>query len=138
MVVTNDLTELPRSIERVEEFCRSRNIPRRTAYRFALALDEALTNIISYAFTDARRHEIEVQIEHRGGALAATVSDDGMPFDPLSRPPPDVRAPAEDRKVGGLGIHLVRALMDSVEYRRTGDRNRLTFRTQAGASGPRG
>jgi len=77
-----------------------------------------------------------VQIEVRNGDLAATVSDDGAPFDPLSQPPPDIHAPAEDRKVGGLGIHLLRSLMDSVEYRRADGRNRLTFRTRTGAPKP--
>ena len=119
------------SAERVEGFCRKWQVPRRIVGRFNLALDETLTNVISYAFSDGRRHEIEVRIEFRGGVLAASVSDDGEPFDPLSQAPPDIGAPAADRKVGGLGIHLLRSLMQSVEYRRTGNRNILTFRTPA-------
>ena len=86
-----------------------------------------LTNAISYAFADGRRHEIEVRIEIRGGRLTATVSDDGVPFDPLSQPPPDIHAPVEDRKVGGLGIHLLRSLVHDVQYRRADGRNHLTF-----------
>jgi serine/threonine-protein kinase RsbW len=138
IVLVNALTEVPGAAARVESFCRAWDIPGRTAYRFNLALDEALTNIISYAFPDGRRHEIEVQIEYRNGSLAATVCDDGEPFDPLSQPPPDIRAPAEDRKVGGLGIHLLRSLVDSVEYRRIDGRNHLTFRTHIGAPKPPG
>ena len=85
MVLTNDLAEVPRAAERVEGFCRAWNIPGRTAHRFNLAIEEALTNAISYAFPDGGRHEIELRIEYRGGALTATVSDDGAPFDPLSQ-----------------------------------------------------
>jgi len=131
MVLTNDLAEVPRAAERVEGFCRAWNVPRRTVHRFNLAIEEALTNAISYAFPDGGRHEIELRNQCRGGRLTATVSDDGAPFDPLSQSPPDIGAPAADRKVGGLGIHLLRSLMQSVEYRRTGNRNILTFRTPA-------
>src|SRR6185436_2348165 len=116
---------------RVEEFGRSWNIPGRIVGRFNVALEEAVTNAISYAFPDGGRHQIEVRIELRGGLLSASVSDDGRPFDPLSQPAADTRAGIADRKVGGLGIHLLRSLMQSVEYRRIDGRNVLTFRTPA-------
>jgi serine/threonine-protein kinase RsbW len=134
MLLANELTEVPLAAARVNEFCQARNVPERTAYRFNLALDEALTNIISYAFPDGGRHEIEVRIEYRDNTLAATVSDDGEAFDPLSQEKPDIHAALEDRKVGGLGVHLLRSLMDSAEYRRTDGRNHLMFRTQTGTS----
>jgi anti-sigma regulatory factor (Ser/Thr protein kinase) len=60
--------------------------------------------------------------------LIADVSDGGAPFDPLAQPAPDIHAPIEERKVGGLGIHLLRTLMDAVEYRRADGRNHLSFR----------
>jgi serine/threonine-protein kinase RsbW/sigma-B regulation protein RsbU (phosphoserine phosphatase) len=127
IVLGNELAEVGRVAERVETFCDERDVPPRVARRFNLALDEVLSNVISHAFPDGRRHEIEVQIDLRDGRLAATVRDDGKPFDPLSLPPPDIHAPIEERKVGGLGIHLMRSLAHSVEYRRAGGRNRLTF-----------
>ena len=130
MMLTNELHEIPRAAERVEAFCRAWQIPGRTVHRFQLALEEVLTNAITYAFSDADRHEIAVSIEFRKEILTATVSDDGAPFDPLARPPPDIHAAVEDRKVGGLGIHLLRSLMEMVEYRRADGRNHLTFRTR--------
>ena len=138
IVLNSELSEVPRAAARVDSFCRAWDIPGRVSYRFNLALEEALTNVISYAFSDGRRHEIAVQIEYRNGDLAGTVSDDGEPFDPLAQPPPDIHAAVEDRKAGGLGIHLLRSLMDSVEYRRADGRNHLTFRTHVGASKPAG
>jgi serine/threonine-protein kinase RsbW len=138
IVLTNALPEVARAAARVEDFCRSRSIPQRIVQRFTLALDEALTNVISYAFSDGRRHEIEVQIEFRDGDLTATVNDDGDPFDPLAQPSPDIRAPVEERKVGGLGIHLIRSMAHAVAYRRTGGRNQLTFRMHAGTPKPGG
>ena len=134
MVLTNELAEIPRAAERVEAFCRARHVPGRIVHRFQLALEEVLANAITYAFSDADQHEIEVSIECRGGTLAATVSDDGAPFDPLAQPPPDVHAAVEDRKVGGLGIHLLRSLMEAVEYLRADGRNHLTFRIHVGPS----
>jgi anti-sigma regulatory factor (Ser/Thr protein kinase) len=131
MVLVNDLSEVPRLAARVDEFCRGWNIPGRIAGRVNVALEEVVTNAISYAFPDGGRHEIAVQIEYRDGQLRASVSDDGRPFDPLSQPAPDTRAGIADRKVGGLGIHILRSLMESVEYRRIDGRNVLTFRTPA-------
>jgi serine/threonine-protein kinase RsbW/sigma-B regulation protein RsbU (phosphoserine phosphatase) len=129
--VSNALSEVPRAAARVEVFCRDRNIPGPVAHKFNLALDEALTNAISYAFADGKPHAIDIRIEHRDGYLTAIVSDDGAPFDPLSQPVPDVHAPVAERKIGGLGIHLLRKLMDKVEYRRHDGRNILTFRIRA-------
>src|SRR5262245_60985548 len=129
MVLTNDLAEVPRLAARVDAFGQSWNIPARIVGRFNVALEEAVTNAISYAFPDGGRHEIEVRVEFRGGELCASISDDGQPFDPLSQPAPDTRAGIAARKVGGLGIHLLRSLMQSVEYRRVNDRNVLTFHT---------
>ena len=126
--VSNTLSEVPRAAEQVGAFCRDRNIAAPIAYKFGLALDETLTNIISYAFPDGRRHTIEIRVEHSDGYLTAVVSDDGAPFDPLSQPAPDIQAPVEQRKIGGLGIHLLRKLMDRADYQRRDGRNILTFR----------
>lgn len=128
--VVNDLSEIPRMAARVEEFCVARKISGKIVYRFNLSLDEVLTNVISHGLTQGR-HEIAVSVALDDGNLVANVSDDGPAFDPLSAPAPDIRAPIEERKVGGLGIHLLRTLMDAVEYRRADGRNHLTFRIRA-------
>lgn len=132
IAVDNDVPAVSHATEQVEAFCCGRGIAVATAHKFTVALDEVLTNTVSYGFPQGGRHCIAVRIEHRGGYLTAFVSDDGAPFDPLSRPAPDVHAPLAERKVGGLGIHLVRTLMESVEYRCRGGRNELTFRISDG------
>ena len=131
IAMANELSAVPDVAKQVETFCRDLGISERTIYKFSTALDETLTNAISYGFPDGGHHRIEVRIEHHDGQLIATVSDDGQPFNPLSQPEPDLHAPIEDRKIGGLGIHLVRKLMDVVEYRRVEGRNQLTFRIRA-------
>ncbi len=135
ITVANDLQEVPQVAEQIETFCSNLNVSKKSTYRFNIALEEALTNIISYGFSGGGGHQIDIGVEFRDGELIATVSDDGKPFDPLSQAPPDIHAKIEDRKVGGLGIHLLRTLMEKVEYRREGGINRLTFRTRADAAG---
>ena len=125
--VANDLAAIPELAARLEAFCASHAIPSRTVHRFTLALEEVLTNVIAYAFPGDGRREIDVRIAWRDGSLHATVSDDGVAFNPLTRPAPDLRAPVEQRQIGGLGIHLLRTLSETADYRRDGDRNVLTF-----------
>ncbi|HEY4142335.1 MAG TPA: ATP-binding protein [Pseudolabrys sp.] len=125
--VTNTLGDIPRANKRISTFCSERDIPAKLLNRFSLSLDEVLTNIITHGIGDNGEREITVRIDVGGGYLSAIVSDDGKPFDPLSLPAPDIHAPIEERKVGGLGVHLLRTLMDKVDYRRTGDRNELSF-----------
>jgi serine/threonine-protein kinase RsbW len=93
-----------------------------------LALEEILANIISYGYADDREHEITVSLDAQPGEVRVDVEDDGRPFNPLESPEPYTGDSLEDRPVGGLGIHLVRALMDGLEYRRQGDRNLLTMK----------
>lgn len=135
LTVANDLGEMPRVAAALAAFGASHALPRRIVNRFTLALEEVLTNVISYAFPQGGRHEIDVAIAWRDGSLQATVSDDGTAFDPLSRPVPDLHLPVEDRRIGGLGIHLLRRLTDAAEYRREGGRNVLTFGMRAGKAG---
>jgi serine/threonine-protein kinase RsbW len=93
-----------------------------------VALDEVLTNITEYAYTDNAEHKIHICFRLRDNVLEAVIEDDGAPFDPLAIPAPDVSAPLHQRRVGGVGIHFVRNLMDEVVYDRVGDRNRLVLR----------
>ena len=94
---------------------------------FDHALVEWITNVISYAYDDVREHGIDVRFLTAPGQARVEVEDDGREFNPLARPPVDTHAPLEQRAVGGLGIHMIRQMMDSVEYRRDAGRNILTM-----------
>jgi serine/threonine-protein kinase RsbW len=132
--MTNELAEIPRLAARVDAFCVERNIHGGVAHRFNLALEEALTNIVAYGFPDGGRHEIEIRVVFEDSSLMASISDDGVAFDPLSQAAPDIHAGVEEREVGGLGIHLLRKLTDAVYYRRRDGRNQLTFRMRTDAT----
>ena len=83
-----------------------------------VVFDELLNNTISYAFRDDAEHEIDIRAERAGNRLTVTISDDGIPFNPLGTQTPDTRLSLEEREVGGLGIHLVRNMVDDISYQR--------------------
>lgn len=126
--IPNELAAIRRVAHAVEAFCTDHAIPPSLAMNLNLAVDEIVTNIISHGSKDDGRHDIEVDMRLAAGILAVDVIDDGVAFDPLKMPAPDVHAAIEERPIGGLGIHLIKSLMDSVEYRRDGERNRLSLR----------
>jgi serine/threonine-protein kinase RsbW len=130
--VSNDVAVMPLVAAKIEKFCTGHGIAHRDINRFTLALEEVLTNAIAYGFPDGGRHRIAVEVRHAGGTLHATVSDDGLPFDPLAEAAPDLTAPIEQRRVGGLGIHLLRELTEARTYTRDNGRNVLSFRLRIG------
>lgn len=97
--------------------------------RINLILEEALVNVVSYAYPEGVSGEITLTIRHDDIAekLIFEIADEGTPFDPTAAPAPDQSADAEDRPIGGLGIHLVRTLSDNVQYARSEGRNILTI-----------
>ena len=92
-----------------------------------VALDEVLSNVVRHGTGGRPNSLIDVTFALEGGSLEVTVVDDGPEWDPLTLPPPDTTAPLDARRPGGLGVHLVRNLMDRVTYTRDEDRNHLVF-----------
>jgi serine/threonine-protein kinase RsbW len=127
----NDPAE-SRQIERwIQSFADAARLSSTARNAFDLALVEWVTNVISHAFDDAREHWITIRFLASPGQARVEVEDDGREFNPLTLPPVDTRAPLEQRAIGGLGVHMVRQLMDSVEYRRETGRNILTMTRSA-------
>jgi anti-sigma regulatory factor (Ser/Thr protein kinase) len=131
----NDRAEVERLSRLVEAFGEAEGLPPDAIFSVNLALDEVVTNIIRYAYDDGERHSIVVRLAFEDGVLSAQVEDDGRAFNPLEMPPPDINASIEDRPIGGLGIHLVRSVMNSVEYRRDDGRNILVMKKNLEGSG---
>lgn len=128
LTVRNDTAELVRLNTFLSEFWSENRLPEDLSMDVTLALEEVFLNVIQHGYSDAAEHEILVRLALETGAVALTVEDDGVPFNPLDLPPPDVNLPVEQRQIGGLGIHLVRRVMDGVEYFRVGGHNRLVMR----------
>ena len=121
-----ELADIERLNRLVRSFGELHEVPGRALYALNLAIDELVTNIILYGFDDATGQEIVVELNVAPGELRACVTDGGRHFDPLTAPPPQLGNSLEDRALGGLGIHLVRSLMDKVQYSREGGKNVLT------------
>ena len=121
------LEELERLSAAVEALGRQDNWSSRLIFQVNLVLEELGLNIINHGHDD-RFHEIDIVLTSEAQVLTIEVTDDGEPFDPLKdAPAPDLATTLENRPVGGLGIHLVRTVMDEMLYRREGDRNHLTL-----------
>jgi sigma-B regulation protein RsbU (phosphoserine phosphatase) len=135
----NNLVEIERLGQVVAEFVESHQLPANLAFAVNVALEEILTNIISYGYTDDKEHDILIRLSCNEGAVIAEVEDDGRPFNPLEVAEPDTSKPLEDRSVGGLGIHLARKLMDGLAYRRQAGKNLLVLKKRIPAvSSPEG
>jgi anti-sigma regulatory factor (Ser/Thr protein kinase) len=124
----NRLSEVARLHQTLTDFGRHHGLATRVLHDLALALEEVVSNVIRHGYPDDGDHEIIVRLRVEPATVTAEVEDDGQPFNPLEAPEPDTTSPLAERKVGGLGIHLVRRLMDGVEYRRPSERNLLTLR----------
>lgn len=94
---------------------------------FGVVLDEVTSNVVNYAYGGGSDRPIVVEARAEAGQLQVEVIDEGPPFNPLERSTPDTDQPLSERPIGGLGIHIVRELMDEVDYRRADGRNRLRF-----------
>nr|WP_047165894.1 ATP-binding protein [Sphingomonas sp. Y57] len=109
-------------IAEIEAWLDAAGVPAAQVARMMIAFDEVLSNITKHG---GGTLSVGIAIDDR--RLTATIEDDGPPFDPLARGAPDTDLGIDDRAIGGLGIHLVRELMDDVAYVREQDRNRLIF-----------
>ena len=123
----NDFSELPAAAEQISEFLESREAAPDVVFAANLAVEELVTNIIKYGYDDAGKHEVIVRLSLEGTRLQIVIEDDGHEFNPFDRPAPDIHAPVEEREIGGLGIHFVKNLLDSCDYRREGARNIVTL-----------
>jgi len=92
-----------------------------------LALEEAVSNVMLYAYPETKSGRVLVECVKAPGKLVFTISDSGIPFDPTQQAEPDITLSAEERSIGGLGIHLVRQIMDEVRYERKEEKNILTL-----------
>jgi anti-sigma regulatory factor (Ser/Thr protein kinase) len=128
LILKNDVLELESVISFVSDLCVRNSIPKETERDLKLALDELITNVATHAYPVSGEHQFTLQITVSNEEFVARIEDEGVEFDPTEHPIPDLDAPLEKRKVGGLGIHIVRQLMTSVEYQRVAGKNVVTLR----------
>ena len=125
LTLRNDIDQVSLLPAFVEDAVKASKLGAEMADRLNLALEEAVVNVIDYAYPDGTAGEVIVDAAVTENAVTFTITDNGKPFNPTARGEVDVNADLEDRPVGGLGIHLVRQIMDDVRYERRGGKNVL-------------
>ena len=116
---------LPDAVAFLQDFWGRESLPEGLLFPFELALEEVFVNVAMHGARDDRPSTVWITLARCDGNVELTLSDDGPAFDPLSLPTPDLNAPLEERDVGGLGVHLVREMMDGVSYAHIDERNTL-------------
>ena len=111
----------------VEEFGDANRLPDQQIYMINLALDELITNTVSYGLRGVVRPKIEVTLQVSDTMLVLSMVDNGRKFDPTESMHPDLSLPVEERPIGGLGLHLIKTFADRVKYEYAEGRNRLTL-----------
>jgi anti-sigma regulatory factor (Ser/Thr protein kinase) len=126
LILAPDIVEISRLLDWVETCCGEAGVASDAAFKLALVLEEAVANVIHHAFAEMPPpHRIAVELAIDPDRVSALVTDNGRAFDPSIAPEADTDLPLEQRDPGGLGIRLIRRMMDRVDYRRVAGENRL-------------
>jgi len=127
LVLHNDIREIPELAVFLEGIARQVSLEPGMVANLNLALEEAVTNVMMYAYPDGTSGLVDVQAEWEDGMLRFRITDSGTPFDPTAVPDADTSLGVMDRPIGGLGIFLIRQIMDQVSYSREEGKNILTL-----------
>jgi sigma-B regulation protein RsbU (phosphoserine phosphatase) len=127
LILHNNIQQIPQLAEFVETIAEEKNLDQAMAMSLNLALEEAVTNVILYAYPDGIDGLVDIEAFIHIDCLEFIISDSGKPFDPTAAPEADVTLGVDERKIGGLGIYLVRNIMDTVSYRYEKGKNILTM-----------
>lgn len=122
------LSELESLRRALLDFGERHGLDKKCILETNLALDELFTNIVSYGCCEGARQQIRISLVCEPESMTITVQDNGPAFNPIEAEPPDTDCGIERRRVGGIGIHLVKNMMDDLAYQRAGDRNILKMK----------
>jgi len=127
ITITNKIEEIEKIVSLLDEIAKEENIPLENKFNVDMVMDEIITNIISYGYKDTEEHFINIYMNMENRELTIIVEDDGIAFNPLDMPTPDVNIPLEERPIGGLGIYLIKNTVNTIEYSRQNEKNILTM-----------
>jgi anti-sigma regulatory factor (Ser/Thr protein kinase) len=125
--IDSTLAEIGVLAEAIDAWAEGLDLPMKTVMETNLMLDELITNIVSYGYQSEAGHPIEVALHLAGDTLTIRLADSGPPFNLLDAAEADTALSLEDRDIGGLGIHFVRKLAQSIAYARENDQNVVTI-----------
>lgn len=127
LVLHNSVDQISQLADFLQEIADEKGLDASTAMNINLALEEAVTNVIMYAYPEGTDGLVDLEAILRDDSLVFILKDNGTPFDPTAAPEADVTLSAEERNIGGLGIFLVRKIMDTVHYVRSDGQNVLSM-----------
>ena len=127
ITLPNDIAAVPQLSSFVDNVCSRLNIDGSTVMQMNLALEEAVVNVMNYAYPKGSKGDVDIRALCDGAQMKFVLIDSGTPFDPTKHQTPDVQLSADERAIGGLGIFLVTQIMDNVSYERRNDKNILTL-----------
>ena len=127
LTLSNDLKRVPRLNTFIDEVCEANGFDMAATMQINLAIEEAVVNVMNYAYPVGTVGNITIEVKSNGSEVSFIISDTGKPFDPTAKPEVDITLSAEDRSIGGLGIHLIRQIMDHINYERVDGHNILTL-----------
>lgn len=127
IILANDISEISRLYEFVEELGNDFSLSPDIVFNLNLVLEEAVVNIINYAYPKEEHESIYLSARMHEGSIILVLTDTGKEFDPTAAPEADVTLSADDRQIGGLGIFLIRQIMNEVKYERIEGKNVLTL-----------
>ena len=111
----------------VDEVCENVGFDMSTTLKLNLAIEEAVVNVMNYAYPAGTKGDVDIDAEANDELLKFVISDSGTPFDPTTQGEVDTTLSVEERGIGGLGIHLIRQIMDTINYERVDGKNVLTL-----------
>ena len=127
IILANDISEISRLNEFIEEIGNEFSLAPDVIFNLTLVLEEAVVNVINYAYPKEEHESIYLSARMHEGSIVLVLTDTGKEFDPTAAPEADVTLSAEDRQIGGLGIFLIRQIMNEVKYERIEGKNILTL-----------
>lgn len=127
LTLHNDVQDVPLLARFIDTISEENAMDMEMSKNINLAVEEAVVNVMNYAYPKGTVGEVRIDASVTDGLLTLLISDSGTPFDPTVKKDPDINLPAEKRAIGGLGILLVRQIMDTVTYRYTDGKNILTL-----------
>jgi len=128
IALTNDIQQVPRLNDFVKEVCETVEMSHEDTLKMKVAIEEAVVNVMKYAYPAGTTGDVTVEAASNDVRLKFTIIDSGKPFDPTVQADVDTTLSAKDRRIGGLGIHIIRQYMDSINYERMDNLNVLTLR----------
>ena len=128
LILFNRREEIAKLAPFIEEFAAQAGLAEELVFSLNLALEEAVSNVVLYAYPPDKKHTLTLVAKRDGDTVTFILSDTGKEFDPTAAPEADITLSAQEREIGGLGIFLVKQIMDSVEYQRIENKNILTLK----------